>query len=219
MTSRRNCFLPVSTVDVMHIERYMRTNTTICPGLCVSVISLETEDGPGYSMVEIYNHLLEDADSLDGLVIMSSNGDPTEIPNLHKIIVSLKPPKVQCILMCDGMHPDRIDDLLGSGYVDVINICVDRPLKREQMKCLDLVRRYNYEFMVTVDMSPDTIGLEEIRKMAGDCTGCRQFIMKPRSPNKDRNHPSDERKGYRKKDLESFMEAVKGLVKNPRMIV
>ena len=203
----------------MHIVRYMRTNTTMCPGLCVSVVEIGEGDGQGFSPVEVYNRLREDVDSLDGLVVTSPAGDPTSIPNLHKMIVSIKPPRLTCILRCDGRHPDRIDDLLGAGYIDVIDLCVNSTLSKEQLECLEIVRRYNYEFMVTVEMVPGVIGVDEIRRIALGSKGCRQFIMHPFDPRKNRDTPAEGMKGYRKKDLESIMDAVKGIVKNPRMVV
>ena len=43
--------------------------------------------------------------------------------------------------------------------------------------------------------------------------------MHPFDPRKNRDTPAEGMKGYRKKDLESIMDAVKGIVKNPRMVV
>lgn len=209
-------FYPKVYYNIMRIVDFNRTNTTICPGSCVSVVSVDDGEEPGMNKVIITNRLRDDVDSLDGVVITSPDGDPASIPNLHKLIVSIKEPKLRCILMTNGGHPDMIDDLVGAGYVDMINMCVDGPLSPEQEKCLDIVRRYNYEFMMTVHMQAGIIGTTEIRQIAEQSKGCRHFIMCP-VPHKAKDRTSPAVAGYKKKELESLVDAVKGIVRNPML--
>ena len=78
----------------MHVAKFVRTNTTLCPGWCVSVLYIDDGDGPSHSLVEIANSLRSDVDSLDGVVITSMTTDPLKLDGIHKLIMSVKPPRL-----------------------------------------------------------------------------------------------------------------------------
>ena len=203
----------------MHVAKFVRTNTTLCPGWCVSVLYIDDGDGPSHSLVEIANSLRSDVDSLDGVVITSMTTDPLKLDGIHKLIMSVKPPRLRCILMTAAEYPDRLDDIVGAGYVDIVDVHISELMTPDQMKSLDIIRKLNYDFFVTVDMMPGVIGVDQIRDIAEQSRGCLKFVMRPFDPQKNRDPTRIGIKPYRKKELESLISAVKGIVRNPVMIV
>ena len=203
----------------MHVAKFVRTNTTLCPGWCVSVLYIDDGDGPSQSLVEITNSLRSDVDSLDGLAIASLTVDPLKLDGIHKLIMSVKPPKLRSILLTAAEDPDRLDDLVGAGYVDIVDIHIRDIMTPDQMRSLEIIRKLNYDFFVTVDMMPGVIGVDEITEIANQSKGCQKFLMRPFDPQKNRDPTKIGIKPYRKKELESLMSAVKGIVRNPVIVV
>lgn len=203
----------------MHIAKFVRTNTTLCPGWCVSVLYIDDGDGPGQNLVEITKSLRSDVDSLDGVAITSLTTDPLELDGIHRLIMSVKPPKLRCILLTAAEDPDRLDDLVGAGYVDMVDIHIEDRMTAEQVKSLEIIRKLNYDFIVTVDMIPDTIGVDEIAEIAEQSEGCQRFVMRPFDPQRNKDPSKAGIRPYKKKELESLMSAVKGIVRNPVVVI
>lgn len=203
----------------MHIAKFVRTNTTLCPGWCVSVLYIDDGDGPGQNLVEISKSLHSDVDSLDGVAITSLTTDPLGMDGIHKLIMSVKPPKLRCILLTSAEDPERLDDLVGAGYVDVMDIHIEERMTPDQMRSLEIIRKLNYDFIVTVDMVPGTIGVDEITEIAEQSKGCQRFVMRPFDPMRNRDPSKAGIRPYKKKELESLMVAVKGAVRNPVIVI
>src|SRR5574344_2097790 len=159
----------------MHVAKFVRTNTTLCPGWCVSVLYIDDGDGPSQSLVEITNSLRSDVDSLDGLAIASLTVDPLKLDGIHRLIMSVKPPRLRSILLTAAEDPDRLDDLVGAGYVDIVDVHIRDIMTPDQMRSLEIIRKLNYDFFVTVDMMPGVIGVDEITEIANQSKGCQKF--------------------------------------------
>ena len=103
--------------------------------------------------------------------------------------------------------------------MEIVDVHMRDIMTPDQMRSLEIIRKLNYDFFVTVDMMPGVIGVDEITEIANQSKGCQKFVMHPFDPQKNRDPTKIGIKPYRKKELESLMSAVKGIVRNPVIVV
>lgn len=195
----------------MIITRFNRINTVMIPGMYLSVVHLAGGDGPGESIIEIANTLRSDRDSLDAFAIVSDDHAPESIPGIHRLISDIKPRTLECILVTDGGSPDHLDDLVGSGYVDSVLFTVRGPSGEDLRRCTDLMRRYNYGFSISVDLVPDVFTPESLRDLAEAAHGCRDMVLR-------RMDSGAGIRSFKKDELRSLADAVKGTARNLRLV-
>ncbi|MBQ8179326.1 MAG: hypothetical protein IJ026_02625 [Candidatus Methanomethylophilaceae archaeon] len=195
----------------MIITRFNRINTVIIPGMYLSVVHLADGDGPGESSIEVANTLRSDRDSLDAFAIVSDDHAPESIPGIHRLISDIKPRTLECILVTDGVSPGPLDDLVGSGYVDSVMFTVRGPMAEGLHGCMDLMRRYNYDFSISVDLVPDIFTPESLRALAEAAHGCRDMVLR-------RMDSGAGIRSFKKDELRSLTDAVRGTARNLRLV-
>lgn len=199
---------------MMIIKRFVRTDSTTLPGRCISVLELSPGDSGGENRASVMNTLRGDAASLDGIAISSDDWEHIEGGDVSDLLTSIKPLRVRCILISSGRDPDRIDDVMGSGYVESLCLELKDTMGDEQIRCVRVMDRYGYDYTVRIDVTPGVTDVESLKKVAELCRGCSMFIIRPLQPDGSEKGI----KPFRKKDLGSMLEAVRGIVRNPRMV-
>ena len=195
----------------MIIRRFVRTDSTTIPGKCISVLELDAGDSGGVNVASVTNTLRGDKDSLDGIAIYSADWSVIGDNELQSLLISLKPLRTEMILIATGGHPERVDDVMGSGYIDILDLTISDRIDRNQMRYIEIVERYEYRFIVSVDLVPGIMDADKLREIAECSKGCEMFVMRVRPP-------VNGGKPFRKKDLESMIGSVKGAVRNPKLV-
>ena len=192
----------------MHISKFSRISTTVCPGSYASVVYVSEGDGPGTDALSVADTLSVDRESLDLLAVDSEDSDPLAIPGIHKLLKSIKPAGLECMMVTEGNDPAALDDLVGAGYVDSVCFRICGNVSDAQKACIATVRDAGCRFAVSVPMVPGRIDGDVLADIAKNTEGCRQFVMRS----------SDPRYGtevFKKKELEALAKTVRSLTKHP----
>jgi pyruvate formate lyase activating enzyme len=66
----------------------------------------------------VTNYVRDNSDFIDGVVV--SGGEPSMHPDIHVFLKKIKALGVKVKLDTNGTYPERLDDLIGSGLVDMV---------------------------------------------------------------------------------------------------
>ena len=124
---------------------------------------------------------------LNGVVI--TGGEPTLQDDIIPFIKKIKDLGFLVKLDTNGLHPDRLKDIIDSGYVDYIAMdiknclelysltagCVVDTKRIEDSIKLIMDSGIDYEFRTTI--SPSYISPENIEKLADMVAGCKAYYL------------------------------------------
>ena len=103
------------------------------PGRQVSVLIVDGSDGPGEDPDAVAAVTARDTDIVDAMVVRRLDGDPEELPGIHRLIKTVRPRGLPVIIETSGRHPDELDDLIGAGYATGIGLLMDGAAGTELM--------------------------------------------------------------------------------------
>ncbi|MBR4505073.1 MAG: hypothetical protein IKP20_08955 [Candidatus Methanomethylophilaceae archaeon] len=193
----------------MIVSGYSRIDTSLRPGSFLSVVYVSKEDGDSEYADEVSANIRADIDSIDGVAVASKYGDPLLIPGLHKLLRKLKMPNRDLMLITSGSDYSVLDDLVGAGYVNYVDLVVDGPLDKSQQECIKILDNCGCPYMVTVEMIPGRISESALKELAGSIDGSKHLILKAGK--------TAERK-FGEKELISLANSVKGAARDVRLI-
>ena len=193
----------------MIVSGYSRIDTSLRPGSFLSVVYVSKEDGDSEYADEVSANVRADIDSIDGVAVASKYGDPLLIPGLHKLLRKLKMPNRDLMLITSGSDYSVLDDLVGAGYVNYVDLVVDGPLDKSQQECIKILDNCGCPYMVTVEMIPGRISESALKELAGSIDGSKHLILKAGK--------TAERK-FGEKELISLANSVKGAARDVRLI-
>ena len=193
----------------MIVSGYSRIDTSLRPGSFLSVVYVSKEDGDSECADEVSANIRADIDSIDGVAVASKYGDPLLIPGLHKLLRKLKMPNRDLMLITSGSDYSVLDDLVGAGYVNYVDLVVDGPLDKSQQECIKILDNCGCPYMVTVEMIPGRISESALKELAGSIDGSKHLILKAGK--------TAERK-FGEKELISLANSVKGAARDVRLI-
>jgi hypothetical protein len=193
----------------MIVSGYSRIDTSLRPGSFLSVVYVSKEDGDSEYADEVSANIRADIDSIDGVAVASKYGDPLLIPGLHKLLRKLKMPNRDLMLITSGSDYSVLDDLVGAGYVNYVDLVVNGPLDKSQQECIKILDNCGCPYMVTVEMIPGRISESALKELAGSIDGSKHLILKAGK--------TAERK-FGEKELISLANSVKGAARDVRLI-
>ncbi len=193
----------------MIVSGYSRIDTTLRPGSFLSVVYVSEEEGDGAYADEISARIHADIDAIDGVAVASKSGDPLSMPGIHRILRKLKMPNRDLMLITSGGDYSVLDDLVGAGYVNYVDLIADGPLDKSQQECIKILDNCGCPYMVTVEMIPGRISESALRELAGSISGSKHLIL--------RAGKTADRK-FGEKELASLANSVKGAAKDVRLI-
>ena len=193
----------------MIVSGYSRIDTTLRPGSFLSVVYVSEGDGGNGYEEEISAKIRADIDSIDGVAVASESGDPLSVPGLHRLLRKLKMPNRDLMLITSGSDYSVLDDLVGAGYVNYVDLIADGPLDKSQQECVRILDNCGCPYMVTVEMIPGRISESALRELAGSIEGSKHLIL--------RAGKTADRK-FREKELISLADSVRGAARDVRLI-
>ena len=193
----------------MIVSGYSRIDTTLRPGSFLSVVYVSEGDGGNGYEEEIYAKIRADIDSIDGVAVASESGDPLSVPGLHRLLRKLKMPNRDLMLITSGSDYSVLDDLVGAGYVNYVDLIADGPLDKSQQECVRILDNCGCPYMVTVEMIPGRISESALRELAGSIEGSKHLILRA-------GKTADRR--FREKELISLADSVRGAARDVRLI-
>ena len=195
----------------MFISRYTRMDTTIKPGSFLSVVYVSDGDGDGEDIDDVVQKIRADVDSIDGVAVHSGNADPLRIKDLYKLLKRLKLPKRYLLLTTDGRGYGELDDLVGAGYINYVNLMVDGPLDKSQTECVKMLDECGCPYMVTVRMIPGRASGSSLKELASEIKNSKHLMLRV-----ERNQ--NPAKKFTESELISLAESVKGAAKDVRIV-
>ncbi|MBO4797294.1 MAG: hypothetical protein J5494_00735 [Candidatus Methanomethylophilaceae archaeon] len=195
----------------MFISRYSRMDTVLKPGSFLSVVYISDGDGQGISPDEAASGIRRDIDAIDGVAVAPEGPGPLRLEGLHVILKHLKLPKRMLLLVTDGRSPGDLDDLVGAGYVNYVNLTADGPLDSEQKESVRLLNDCGCPFMVTATVIPGKTDGSALGKLAGDAAGSRMMILRvPKS--------EPDGKKFAEKEILSLAASAREAAKDVRIV-
>ncbi len=195
----------------MYISRYARMDTTIVPGSFLSVVYVSEGEGNGPDIDEVVERIRADIDSIDGVAVSSENSDPLLVKDLFRLLKRLKLPGRDLVLITDGTEYSELDDLVGAGYVNYVNLKVDGPLDKSQTECVKILDNCGCRYMVTATLIPGRISESALKEMAEAIPGSKHLILKV-------GKSTDPTKKLDQKELASLANSVRGAAKDVRLV-
>lgn len=164
----------------MPIVGFSRIDTVTVPDKFMAVIRV-SDNGEGIDTDEVLSVLEKDKGDLDYLGV-TGDVDPLEIPDLYRLIKSVKPRGLKVLIVTRGESPSNLDDLIGAGYAHAADILIGREVTGDQMRCIELLKDNGCKFAVT--LKPTEHDESSVRKIAELVDGCSMFIFR-----QDRDKP------------------------------
>jgi hypothetical protein len=196
----------------MRISRYSRMDTTVRPGSFLSVVYVSEGEGEGLDAEEVVARIRADIDAIDGVAVSSEDSDPLSVKGLYKLLKRLKLPGRDLVLITDGSEYSDLDDLVGAGYVNYVDLEVDGPLDKSQAECVKILDNCGCPYMVTATLIPGRISESALKELASEISGSRHLILKAgKSP--------DPARKLDQKELASLASSVRGLAKDVRLVM
>ncbi|MFH2069181.1 MAG: anaerobic ribonucleoside-triphosphate reductase activating protein [Candidatus Omnitrophota bacterium] len=130
-----------------------------CP-FCYNVnLVLNQPSLPSFSETEILNHLQNEKDFLDGLVV--TGGEPTLQPDLIDFLIKIKAKKLPVKLDTNGSQPEILEKLINQNLVAYIALDIKAPLQTEKygrVAGIDVAscNRFLLKVITTIDLLPDS---------------------------------------------------------------
>lgn len=195
----------------MYISRYSRMDTTIRPGSFLSVVYVSDGEGDGLDIEEVSAKMRADIDSIDGVAVTSEETDPLAIKDLFRLLKRLKLPGRDLLLITDGNEYSDLDDLVGAGYVNYVNLKVDGPLDKSQTECVKILDNCGCPYMVTATLIPGRISESALKELASAIPGSKHLILKV-------GKSADPTRKLDQKELISLANSVRGAAKDVRLV-
>ncbi len=179
------------------------------PGRYLSVVRICDGDRYGESIAEVSNTLLRDRDTIDGVLLVMDGGDPEAVPDIHRFIRSIVPPRTQLILLTSGSDPAALDDLIGAGYVNRVAFRFSSPPDHAQLRSVEVVRDSGAPFCVCCVLDPERMTTDDIVSTADETAGHEEFVLvSPKAP----------RPGFKKRDIAALAKSLKGHARGVRVM-
>ena len=118
-------------------------------------------------------------------------------------------PNRDLMLITSGSDYSVLDDLVGAGYVNYVDLIADGPLDKSQQECVRILDNCGCPYMVTVEMIPGRISESALRELAGSIEGSKHLILRA-------GKTADRR--FREKELISLADSVRGAARDVRLI-
>jgi hypothetical protein len=195
----------------MFISGYTRMDTTIRPGSYLSVVRVSRGEGKGHPLDEVAAAVRADIDVIDGVAVRSEDSDPLSMPGLYTVLKRLKLPGRDLMLMTEGRGYSDLDDLVGAGYVNYVDLLADGPLDKEQKDCLRLLKNCGCPFMVTVTLTPGRISESSLKELAADIEGSKHLVLRT-----DKKPAAG--KAFGEKEAASLANSVRRMAKDVRLV-
>jgi len=164
----------------MPIVGFSRIDTVTVPDKFMAIVRV-SESGEGVDTDGILSVLEKDKSDLDYLGIIGEE-DPLDIPDLYRLIKSVKPRGLKVLIVTRGESPTNLDDLIGAGYAHAADILIGKEVTGDQMRCIELLKDNGCKYAVT--LRPGEHDENSVRKIAELVDGCSMFIFR-----QDRDKP------------------------------
>ena len=192
----------------MHISGFTRINTQIRPGAELAVIHLNDGDGDGIPCENIRATVSEIKDSISGIAVDSCGSDPLLCSDLYVILKGLSVPHVGLMLMTQGSDPVNLDDVVGAGYVEFLDLEINSPISESQMRCIDVMRDNGCHYMVTITVSKDSFDEDSLHRTVMQMRDARHVVIRNI---RDKN-------ALTQKELTELTKPLKGLVRDLKIV-
>lgn len=192
----------------MHISGFTRINTQIRPGAELAVIHLDDGDDDGISCGSIRTTVSEIKDSISGIAVDSCGSDPLLYSNLYVLLKEISVPHVNLMLMTQGSDPANLDDVVGAGYVNFLDLEINSPISESQMRCIDVMRDNGCHYMVTIAVSKGSFDADSLHRTVMQMRDARHVVIRN---SRDKNALSQ-------KELMELTKPLKGLVRDLKIV-
>lgn len=165
---------------------YMAGCNFRCPCCHNAAIVMNADEVEGINENIVLDYIRENSDFIDGVVV--SGGEPTMNEDLHKFLRKIRSVGIKVKVDTNGMYPERLDDLIGSGLVDMIAMDVKTSLNEryssaagtnadvEKIKrSIDLIINsgVDYEFRTTA--VPIFVKPDDIKNICENIKGAKRY--------------------------------------------
>lgn len=193
----------------MRIAGFTRISTQIRPGAELAVVHLDDGDVDSMAKDELREVILSIRDSISGIAVDSFGSDPLSYPNLYMLLKDIAVKGVDVMLSTGGSDHMNLDDLVGAGYVDSINLILDAPITDSQLKCIQVMRDNGSRYMVTITVAKGAFDSDSMSGTVRCMHDSRHVVIRnSRGPG-----------ALDRKDMAELTKPLKGMVKDLRIIV
>lgn len=192
----------------MHVSGFTRINTQIRPGAELAVIHLDDGDDDSISCESIRATVSEIKDSISGIAVDSYGSDSLLCPNLYVILRGLSVSHVSLMLMTQGSDPVNLDDVVGAGYVDFLDLEINSPISESQMRCIDVMRDNGCHYMVTIAVSKGSFDADSLHRTVMQMRDARHVVIRNA---RDKN-------ALTQKELTELTKPLRGLVRDLKIV-
>jgi len=157
-----------------------------CPYCHNGPIVADAENVLGIDESYVLDHIRENSDFIDGVVV--SGGEPTMDPDLHEFLKRIRSIGVKVKIDTNGMFPERLDDLIGSGLVDMVAMDVKSSLNERYGKAAGVdtdVTKIKKSIKVIIDSGidhefrttavPVFVKTDDIRNICENIRGAKRY--------------------------------------------
>lgn len=199
---------PCTDGDVMRIAGFTRINTQIRPGAELAVVHLDDGEEDSITADELREVISTIRESISGIAVDSFGSDPLSYPGLYKLLKGLAVKGVEMMLSTEGSDHHNLDDLVGAGYIDSINLLLDAPITDSQLECIQVMRDNGSRYMVTILVTKGVFNVDSMSRIVGSIHDSQHVIIR-----NSRGFGALDRK-----DMVELTKPFKGAVKDLRII-
>lgn len=177
------------------------------PGRQVSILVVDSSDGPGEDPEAVAAVAGRDTDIVDAMIVRSSGGDPEALPGIHRLIKAVRPKGLPVVIETSGRHPDELDDLIGAGYATGIGLLMDGSADADQRRSIRIAEDNGGTFDAIARLDAGTPE-ETILAAADSVEGYGMFVLRM---------PARPAPGYDRKRLDALAKSLRGRARNVRV--
>lgn len=193
----------------MRIAGFTRISTQIRPGAELAVVHLDDGDGDSMTADELRGIISSIRESISGIAVDSFGSDPLSYPDLYMLLKDIAVKDVDVMLSTRGSDHTNLDDLVGAGYIDSINLLLNAPIDDSQLKCIQVMRDNGNRYMATITVAKGVFNPESISGTVRCMYDSRHVVI--------RNSRGSDALG--RKDMTELTKPLKGMVKDLRVII
>ena len=112
------------------------------------------------------------------------------------------------MLMTQGSDPVNLDDVVGAGYVDFLDLEINSPISEFQMRCIDVMRDNGYHYMVTIAVSKGSFDADSLHRTVMQMRDARHVVIRNA---RDKN-------ALTQKELTELTKPLRGLVRDLKIV-